>query len=328
MESKVGTEILDPRFRTFFIKEEKLLHDEGETIEYKNYFFPLEHELIKTLQNTICSFLNASGGRIYIGVNDDKIVKGIFFEEKQRDLERNYLTNLTKTFYPSCRNNNIKVVFLPIKDEWNSYIRNLWVIKIIVKKGDSNRLYSTIRDGFKCYMRLPGQTVVLSANEIEEEMARRFSKPYEPVEEGLFKDFEPEIPIYDDVAVKFTEQNYHIVSKVEEESAAVSTNRILASNLPILERLDRLKRMRASEQTKASKVRISNLPLGTKKEEILQMFSQYHLVFCEEMKIIMDKGADAITAEVNFVDVEEANRVKTDFLGLLYKEHFLYVSII
>ena len=26
---------------------------------------------------TICSFLNAKGGRIYIGINDDKSVKGV-----------------------------------------------------------------------------------------------------------------------------------------------------------------------------------------------------------------------------------------------------------
>jgi hypothetical protein len=83
------------------------------------------------------------GGRIYIGITDEKIVKGTLLKRKKRDNVRNEIANFTYDFFPQCRTNKIEVVFLPVKNKnYESFIENVWVIKIIVKQGDVDKLYS------------------------------------------------------------------------------------------------------------------------------------------------------------------------------------------
>ena len=84
--------------------------------------------------------LNSIGGRIYLGITDDKIVKGIFLNYKKRDLIRNDLINYTYDFYPKCRTKKIDILFIPIKNmKKNKFQNTLYVIKIIVHQGDTDK---------------------------------------------------------------------------------------------------------------------------------------------------------------------------------------------
>lgn len=67
----------DPKKRMYFLLNEKLGADESDSIEYKSYYFPFSDQIEKTLKKTICAFLNRRGGRIFIGIDDSQIVKGI-----------------------------------------------------------------------------------------------------------------------------------------------------------------------------------------------------------------------------------------------------------
>ena len=54
---------------TSFKEGEKLKHEEGLNIEFKNYNLPIqENKGKRTLLKTIVSFLNSQGGNIYITV--------------------------------------------------------------------------------------------------------------------------------------------------------------------------------------------------------------------------------------------------------------------
>ena len=79
--------------REFFYRDEELSEGEDEYIEFKNYTYPFTQEKIDEIKRQYCGFLNSQGGRIYIGINDLKIVKGILLDYKTRDTIRNELIN-------------------------------------------------------------------------------------------------------------------------------------------------------------------------------------------------------------------------------------------
>ena len=179
--------------RTFFYNKEKLVYGEDKQIEYKNYSFPFTKILKEEIKRQICGFLNSQGGRIFIGINDDKIVNGILINYHQRDTITNDIVNLTYDFYPKCRT-YLDVNFIPIKNINDKYIENLFVIKIIVSQGEPKQLYSCTTKGFNSYLRLKGQCICLTAEEIKQELFKREKNSDFPINSKEFKDPIPENP--------------------------------------------------------------------------------------------------------------------------------------
>ena len=186
--------------RTSFYKEEQLSQGEDEFTEFKNYYLPLTEEKGNELKRQFCAFLNNKGGRLYLGINDQKIVKGVILDYKMRDDLRNLLVNFTYDFYPKCRLDKIKVYFIPVKNmKDNKFINELFVVKIIILQGDPFILYSMTNKGFNSAMRLQGQCANLTAEEITNEIIRRGKLADSNKIENLnlinnqFNDPEPEI---------------------------------------------------------------------------------------------------------------------------------------
>ena len=179
--------------RTFFYNKEKLVYGEDKQIEYKNYSFPFTKIHKEEIKRQICGFLNSQGGRIFIGINDDKIVNGILINYHQRDTITNDIVNLTYDFYPKCRT-YLDVNFIPIKNINDKYIENLFIIKIIVSQGEPKQLYSCTTKGFNSYLRLKGQCICLTAEEIKQELFKREKNSDFPINSKEFKDPIPENP--------------------------------------------------------------------------------------------------------------------------------------
>ena len=180
--------------RTFFYNNEKLIFGEDLYIEYKNYHFPFTDKNKDEFKKQICSFLNSKGGRIYIGISDDKVVYGNLLNYHEKDKNTNEIVNLTYDFFPKCRT-KVDVTFIPIKNKNNKYIKNLYVIKIIVSQGDTNTLYSiTNKGGFISYLRLKGQCALLTAEEIKNELINRDKNPEMPINPNEFNDPPPDNP--------------------------------------------------------------------------------------------------------------------------------------
>ena len=203
--------------RTSFYKDELLVEGEDEFTEFKNYLFPLNEKQGEELKRQFCGFLNSEGGRLYLGINDEKIVKGVILNYKRCDALRNLLVNYTFDFYPKCRLDKIKVYFIPIKSmKDNKFINNLYVVKIIVLKGEPYILYSMTNKGFNSAIRLQGQCANLSAEEIYKEILKRgtLQKNYEYINNinNEFKDPEPEI-------------NYEIENEIEIDDWIIKDNK-------------------------------------------------------------------------------------------------------
>ncbi len=164
------------RFRQYFFKDEELKEDENTKVEYKKYFWRFSYGISLALKKTICGFLNRAGGRLYIGVNDKKRVVGIELTVDQRDEIKRHVLGLVRNFTPANVNTSqlLDVAFLPIKEIRNHQkIPGLFVMKIIVKPGNSPKLYSISKDILECYQRNNAETVLLRPDEFWEALAER-----------------------------------------------------------------------------------------------------------------------------------------------------------
>ena len=200
--------------RTSFYQNEKIKEIQNNVIEFKNFNLPLSQDNADEIKRQLCSFLNTEGGRLYLGINEQNIVKGIVLNYKKRDNLRNTLVNLTFEFYPKCRLDKIFVYFIPIKDSnTKNFIPKKYVIKIRVFPGDPEVLYSmTNKGGYRSTIRRKGKCVDLNSTEIYNEIIHRDDcKNLEDqcrIKENDLKDPEPEVNQqdleendYDDVPV-------------------------------------------------------------------------------------------------------------------------------
>lgn len=187
--------------KSFFKENDIIKSDDKNNIFIEN----IDNDLIK---KHICSLLNSEGGRIYIGISEDKQVLGIDFDNsKEKDEINQTLNNLVKDFYPSIRKGEIKIIFIPFKDIKDNFIKGLYVIKIIVPQGNVNELYSIEQKKFESYIWEDGETKKFDCDMIEKEMIKRFKKEKKSIDNSIYNDIEPEQP-------SFPELNKNVIDNI------------------------------------------------------------------------------------------------------------------
>ena len=187
--------------RTFFYLNEKIKETKNELIEFKNYSLPLTNkEDGEDIKRQICGFLNSRGGRLYIGINGQNIVKGVVLNSKSRDITRNNLINLTYDFYPNCRIDKILIYFIPVKDpKTKEFISKRYIVKIRVYPGDPEFLYSMTSVGYHSVIRRNELCYELNSAEICQEIIARDelkkikNEDNNYIKESSIKDPEPEV---------------------------------------------------------------------------------------------------------------------------------------
>lgn len=199
--------------RKYFIINERLNEGEDFEIEFKKYRFFESKEIIPTdlceiIKQLICAFLNNRGGRIYFGIDDNKIVKGNKLSYKNQDDLRLKLLNLTTNFYPECKTSKISVHFIPIKDNNQKFLIDQYVTKVIVKQGDTDKLYSISNRVYDSYIRLQGMNSHCSPEVIEKEIMDRKNSPKNKIPDEEFIDPEPEKNLYQYKVNNYEDFNY------------------------------------------------------------------------------------------------------------------------
>ena len=187
--------------RTFFYLNEKIKETKNELIEFKNYSLPLTNkEDGEDIKRQICGFLNSRGGRLYIGINGQNIVKGVVLNSKARDITRNNLINLTYDFYPNCRIDKILIYFIPVKEpKTKEFISKRYIVKIRVYPGDPEFLYSMTSVGYHSVIRRNELCYELNSAEICQEIIARDelkkikNEDNNYIKESSIKDPEPEV---------------------------------------------------------------------------------------------------------------------------------------
>jgi len=273
--------------RTFFYKNELLVEGEDEFTEFKNYFYPLDEEQEQEIKRQYCGFLNNKGGRIYIGIKDDKTATGIQLTYKDQDTFRNSLVGYGNDFYPKCRLDKIKIFFIPLKNSiTKKFINNLFVVKIIILPGDPYVLYSMTTKEFKSTKRLQGQSVNLTAEEINKEIIERAISKIKgnyiiPNESLEFNDPEPEKNY--DITI---DKNKKIVKKVINKS-------LIGKNIQYI-------------------VVIKNIDMNLKVKDINKQFNGYK---CSAQKFPKKEGKSTGMGKLYFASEDTAKEVMNKFNG-------------
>lgn len=162
--------------RTFFYHKEYVNQGEDQYTEFKNYSYPLEDHGRRELRRQYIGFLNSKGGRIYIGINDEKQINGVTLTYKNSDIFRNELVGFSNDFYPQTRIEKINVYFVPIKNpKTGKFKKNLYIVKIVILPGEKNYLYCTNAKGGGMVSSIRRQTQVfsLSIPEIHQQIIER-----------------------------------------------------------------------------------------------------------------------------------------------------------
>ena len=220
--------------RTYFYKDEYIIFDENEYIEYKNYYFPLGLNQEKELQRQFCAFLNTNGGRLYIGINDqEKMVNGVLIKQPIKYYE-DKIFKLASKFCPAFDPKKyFKFYAIPIKDNKNGKIKdNLFIFKILIKKGDPTKLYYIFSQGLNISTRQAGQCPNLKASEIYEAIiAKKNMKPQEQNENQINEnnqiDFDDPEPLYNQ-RIKINELNK--INKKQRKKKKKIKNKINITN--------------------------------------------------------------------------------------------------
>lgn len=295
--------------RTFFYKNEYLAYGEDELTEFKNYIYPLVELQEKELKRQYIGFLNNRGGRIYIGINDKKVVRGVILTYKDCNIFSNHLVGLSNDFYPKCRLDKIKVYFIPIKNSFTKkFINNLYVVKIIILSGDPYSLYSITKKGaFISAIRKQSQVFNLDAEEIANQIIERndLKKNKEnqiqiPNLNLEFNDPEPAKNIY-------ISKNEDIKS---EDSKSGNSHRSIKSNKS--NKNNNIKVKKKDDKKCIYVVNVRNIDKNLKVREINKQFSGLQQCY---QKFFSKEGKSLGYGKIHFVTEEAANAAIQKFNG-------------
>lgn len=147
-----------------------ILKGEGEQIDFKQTI-----SSASKIAKTMVSFANHKGGRLLVGVRDNKSISGIRSEDEK------YMLDLAAGFY--CKPElNITI------NEWQ--LEGRIVIEAIIPEGDKKPYFAKDEEGkWWAYVRVADQSLLASKISLEVMRKERIGKPslivYGPKEKGL-----------------------------------------------------------------------------------------------------------------------------------------------
>ena len=272
--------------RTFFYKNEKVIEDESEYIEYKDYYFPFGDKQILELRRQILGFVNSNGGRLYIGITDKKIIKGIVLNNNSLISFQNLIFSCIDNFNPHISDGKIKIYYIPIKNIQNdSYINDLYIIKILIYPGNPTILYSMSFETFIASIRLQGQCANLTAEEIHKEIIERNKNKklnkIKTYNEEDFNDPEPEIveqleKYYEDYEGDYNNRYDYIF-----ENNTINQGHKKGSNYRVLRNGRRKKNKHKKKGGKNITVKVNNIDDKIYVNELKNIFKNCGCISCQ-----------------------------------------------
>ena len=117
----------------------------------------------------VVAFLNSEGGRIYWGVNDQRVVVGVRLTHNERDNIRRVVTERITGIQPPIAPTSYRIEFHPVEGAPNS--TNQFVVELVVPRADPSQLYWTSKS--EAYVRTDAGKKKLNVQEIREEILKR-----------------------------------------------------------------------------------------------------------------------------------------------------------
>ena len=166
---------------TNYILNQKVKIYEDDTHEFKMYKFKDDSDIYSIkwrLNKYLCAFLNSNSGVLYLGINDDAEVKGIFLEKKMLKTLESTLNDMINSFDKQVKDNNL--ITFNLRDIYSRdglKQDNLYIVEIVVKQGLLNQVYVT--DEGECYIKLNGTVKHISmGNDLFRYLKNKIKKYY------------------------------------------------------------------------------------------------------------------------------------------------------
>ena len=129
---------------------------------------------LRIISKYICAYLNSNSGCIYIGINDDGIVKGLEISYDYLSIVIKELNVLISLFYPlALKESLIGFKFFDIfEKETDKKIEGNYILEIFTKKGSPIEVYTTpYKDSgskdYECFIKLNGTTHKIVGNQLQ-----------------------------------------------------------------------------------------------------------------------------------------------------------------
>ena len=146
----------------FILGDQPKFFADVDFIFYDKPVAELNGQDFKNLELEICSFLNTRGGKIFFGINADRVVVG----------DKSPLSSFQKValkiallvvdgFYPALQPKHIKIDVLPVRDSESHHL-----LRIDVQRGEKYKLYCTQKG--KYFYRKDGVLTKYSPQEVQE----------------------------------------------------------------------------------------------------------------------------------------------------------------
>lgn len=131
----------------------------------------------------ICAFLNSNSGCLYIGINDDGIVKGLLLNPSLFVSIKQELNVLISLFHPQILDNLIHYKFFNVYNSENKIIEDTYVLEIFTRKGKPNEIYTTpFKDSsskdYECFIKLNGTTHKIGGNQLQKYIKSKIKNYY------------------------------------------------------------------------------------------------------------------------------------------------------
>src|SRR5690606_18829923 len=116
---------------------------EGYNVEFKKSI----PSKVKEVTEEICAFANASGGTLFIGVDDNNVIQGVIFNNVKRSALQNSINEITPVLHCEIYNVNIDAKDIVII-EVPSGVNKPYVLSgaIYVRQGPNSQKLTTVEE--------------------------------------------------------------------------------------------------------------------------------------------------------------------------------------
>jgi len=158
-----------------FRLDEKVDFIEDYDCEFKEIRGPDPNNSINsTISEYTASFLNGRGGRLYFGIANDRVVKGVLInKDKVDEINRTIYSNLA-SIQPPISPNFFDIIYHPVVDKYNKPIENLYIIEIVIPLSPDKKTIYFVK-GNELHVRVKGVKKKLIGTEISSYIIGKYS---------------------------------------------------------------------------------------------------------------------------------------------------------
>lgn len=136
---------------------------------------PVDH-IRSNVGEYITSFFNSDGGRIYYGISDNKEIKGVHLNDKQKDQVRRSVVDAVVAISPSISPDNITLEFVEVYNEKIEKIPDMYVVEVNISNQLGKKEIFLYKN--EIHLRTNGVKKKLQGSEIVDYIRRKTLEDY------------------------------------------------------------------------------------------------------------------------------------------------------